>query len=234
MKDVLAPVLVPIHREGYPFIALSAVIAFGIGFLWGPLWFVGLVLTAWCIYFFRDPDRTTPSRTGLVISPADGVVQSVGKASPPPELDMSDKPVWRVCIFMNVFDVHVNRSPVDGTITKMEYRPGKFLNASLDKASTDNERQSFRIEATNGKELGVVQIAGLVARRIIADSEPGDDVQAGERIGMIRFGSRVDVYLPPNVAPMAVVGQRAVAGETVIADMGGHKGKEGPREGRTG
>lgn len=234
MKDVLAPVLIPIHREGYPFIALSAVIAFGIGFLWSPLWFVGLVLTAWCVYFFRDPPRTTPVRTGLVISPADGVVQSVGKATPPPELDMPDKPVWRVCIFMNVFDVHVNRSPVDGTITKMEYRPGKFLNASLDKASTDNERQSFRIEATNGKELGVVQIAGLVARRIIADSEPGDDVHAGERIGMIRFGSRVDVYLPPNVTPMAVEGQRAVAGETVIADMGGHRGKEGPRDGRTG
>lgn len=231
MPDFMKGVLVPIHKEGYPFIVLFAVATLGIGMLWAPLWFVGLVLTAWCVYFFRDPDRVTPVRQGLVISPADGVVQSVGKAEPPAELDMSAKPVWRVCVFMNVFDVHVNRTPVDGVIRKMEYRPGKFLNASLDKASADNERQSFRIEATNGKELAVVQIAGLVARRILGDVEPGDEVQVGQRIGMIRFGSRVDVYLPPNVVPLVCVGQRAVAGETVLADMGGSKGKEPPREG---
>ena len=233
MKSALDTVIVPIHREGYPFIVLFAVCGFGIGFLWEPLWVVGLILTAWCVYFFRDPDRVTPTRQGLVISPADGVVQSVGKAEPPPELEMPAKPVWRICVFMNVFNVHVNRAPVDGTITKMEYRPGKFLNASLDKASTDNERQCFRIETPTGKEFAVVQIAGLVARRILADVEPGDEVQAGQRIGMIRFGSRVDVYLPPNVVPMVCEGQLAIAGETVLADMGGVKGKEGIREGET-
>lgn len=233
MSDVLKTVMVPIHREGYPFIVLFAIFGAGIGFLWAPLWFVGLILTLWCVYFFRDPVRVTPLREGLVISPADGVVQSVSKAEPPAELDMAAKPVWRVCVFMNVFNVHVNRAPVNGTIRKMEYRPGKFLNASLDKASVDNERQSFQIEATNGKELAVVQIAGLVARRILGDVEPGDDVSVGQRIGMIRFGSRVDVYLPPNVVPMVCEGQLAVAGETVIADMGSSsKGKEGPREGR--
>ena len=231
MKSALETVMVPIHREGYPFILLFAVFGLGIGMLWAPLWGVGIVLTAWCVYFFRDPNRVTPTRQGLVISPADGVVQSVGKAVPPAELDMPDKVVWRVCVFMNVFDVHVNRSPVDGTITKMDYRPGKFLNASLDKASVDNERQSYRIETPTNKELAVIQIAGLVARRILADVETGDDVQAGQRIGMIRFGSRVDVYLPPNVVPMVCEGQRAVAGETVLADMGGVKGKEGVREG---
>lgn len=231
MKSAIETVLVPIHQEGYPFITLFAVFGFGIGFLWAPLWVVGLILTAWCVYFFRDPDRVTPTRSGLVISPADGVVQRVDKAEPPAELDMPAKPVWRVCVFMNVFDVHVNRAPTDGTIAKMEYRPGKFLNASLDKASSDNERQSFRIETPSGKELAVVQIAGLVARRIIAFSETGDDVDAGQRIGMIRFGSRVDVYLPPNVVPLVCEGQRALAGETVLADLGGPKGKEGPREG---
>ncbi|MEQ8441958.1 MAG: phosphatidylserine decarboxylase [Alphaproteobacteria bacterium] len=231
MPSFMNGVLVPIHKEGYPFIVLFVVATLGLGMLWSPLWFVGLVLSAWCVYFFRDPDRVTPTRQGLVISPADGVVQSVDKAEPPAELDMPAKSVWRVCVFMNVFDVHVNRAPTDGVIRKMEYRPGKFVNASLDKASVDNERQSFRIEAANGKELAVVQIAGLVARRILADVETGDDVLAGQRIGMIRFGSRVDVYLPPNVVPLVAVGQRAVAGETVIADLGGPKGKEPPREG---
>jgi phosphatidylserine decarboxylase len=231
MKSALETVMTPINREGYPFIALFAVTGLGIGMIWAPLWVVGLILTAWCVYFFRDPDRVTPDRHGLVISPADGVVQSIVKAEPPVELDMPAKAVWRVAIFMNVFDVHVNRAPIGGTITKMEYRPGKFLNASLDKASTDNERQSYRIETPQGKELAMVQIAGLVARRILSDVEPGDDVDTGERVGMIRFGSRVDVYLPPNVAPMVAEGQRMLAGETVIADLGGHKGKEGPRKG---
>lgn len=231
MRSVLDSVMVPIHKEGYPFIVLFAICAIGIGVIWAPLWFFGLILTAWCVYFFRDPDRVTPTRQGLVISPADGVVQKIEKAEPPAELEMPAKEVWRVCVFMNVFDVHVNRAPVDGVITKMAYRPGKFLNASLDKASVDNERQSYRFEATNGKELAAVQIAGLVARRIVSHSEAGDSVLAGERIGMIRFGSRVDVYLPPNVVPMACVGQRCVAGETVLADMGGQRGKEGPRDG---
>lgn len=231
MKSALETVMTPINREGYPFIALFAVAGLGIGMIWPPLWVVGLILTAWCVYFFRDPDRVTPDRQGLVVSPADGVVQNVLRVEPPAELDMPAKAVWRVAVFMNVFDVHVNRAPIGGTITKMEYRPGKFLNASLDKASTDNERQSYRIETPQGKEIAMVQIAGLVARRILSDVEPGDDVETGERVGMIRFGSRVDIYLPPNVTPMAVEGQRMLAGETVIADLGGQRGKEGPRAG---
>jgi len=230
MKDTLQIVMVPIHREGYPFIVLFAIFGIGIGMIWAPLWVIGLILTAWCVYFFRDPDRVTPQQDGLVISPADGIVQSIILAEPPPELDMAAKPVWRIAVFMNVFDVHVNRAPVDGTITKMDYRPGKFLNASLDKASTDNERQSYRIETGDGKELAMIQIAGLVARRILSDVETGDTVKAGQRVGMIRFGSRVDIYLPPDILPLVCVGQRAVAGETVLADMGGGKIKK-PREG---
>jgi phosphatidylserine decarboxylase len=231
MKSALDTVLVPISREGYPFIVLFAIAGVALGFLWAPLWALGALLTGWCVYFFRDPDRVTPTRQNLVVSPADGVVQSIERAEPPPELDMPAKPVWRVAVFMNVFDVHVNRAPVDATITKMEYRPGRFLNASLDKASVHNERQSYRLETESGKELAMVQIAGLVARRILCDVEPGDSVAAGQRVGMIRFGSRVDVYLPPNISPMVCTGQRAIAGETVIADLGGQRGKEGPREG---
>lgn len=232
IQDILKPVLVPIHREGLAFITLFAIVTVVLGIFWTPLFVLGGLLTAWCVYFFRDPERVTPIRKGLVISPADGVVQRVADVKPPEELEMADKPLPCVSIFMNVFDVHVNRSPIDGTILKMHYRPGKFLNASLDKASADNERQSFRIETTGGKELAVVQIAGLVARRILADVEQGDDVQAGERIGMIRFGSRVDVYLPVGTSVLVCEGQRAVAGETVLADLGGGgRGKEKKRKG---
>lgn len=232
MQDVLKSVLVPIHREGLAFIALFAIGTIVLGLLWTPLFVVGGVLTAWCAYFFRDPDRVTPVRAGLVISPADGVVQRITEAKPPEELGMADRAVPRVSIFMNVFDVHVNRAPVDGTILKMHYRPGKFLNASLDKASTDNERLGYRIETPDEKEVAMVQIAGLVARRILADVEQGDDVAAGERIGMIRFGSRVDVFLPRGTPVLVCEGQRAVAGETVLADLGGGpRGKEKMRKG---
>ncbi len=211
--------LVPIHRAGWPFIALFAAGTVALNMAYDTLGVVGAVLTLWCIYFFRDPDRVTPARDGLIISPADGMVQMIDKAPPPAELDMGDDPRTRVCVFMNVFDVHVNRIPVDGTLTALSYRPGSFFNASLDKASELNERQSLRLTMADGRDIACVQIAGLIARRILCDVAQGQTVKAGERFGMIRFGSRVDVYLPDGVEAMVSVGQTSVAGETVIADM---------------
>ena len=212
-------VLVPINRAGWPFIGLFAAASAGLAYAALPLGLAGLVLTLWCVYFFRDPDRVTPERQGLIVSPADGVVQSVEPAVPPVELDMGATPVDRIAVFMNVFDVHVNRVPCDGTITRLAYRPGKFFNASLDKASEFNERQGVRLTTGDGLNLAFVQIAGLIARRIKCQISEGQAVLAGERFGLIRFGSRVDVYLPVGVAPLVVPGQRAVAGETVLADM---------------
>jgi len=176
-------------------------------------------LTLWVAYFFRDPIRVTPAEPELVISPADGVVQSVVEVPPPAELDMGTEPRWRVAVFMNVFDVHVNRVPADGEIIGLAYSAGAFVNASLDKASEENERQAIRLRTTAGKELAIVQIAGLVARRILCTLTEGQSVRAGERLGLIRFGSRVDVYLDKGMAPLVLVGQRAVAGETVLADI---------------
>ncbi len=217
--EMLKTVLVPINRAGWPFIALFAVASLVLTALAEPLGLVGAVLTLWCVYFFRDPDRTTPTRQGLIISPADGVVQSIGPAPPPPELGMAATPLTRVAVFMNVFDVHVNRIPVDGSVKRLAYTPGRFFNASLDKASEHNERQAILIAGADGVEIAVVQIAGLVARRIKCLLEEGQHVQAGGRFGLIRFGSRVDVYLPDGVAPLVAVGQRSIAGETVIADI---------------
>lgn len=216
---MLSSILVPIAREGRPFIAIFAVATVLLALVADWLLFPGIVLTAWCIYFFRDPDRVTPVRTGLVISPADGVVVSVGKAPWPKELAMGEGEVQRVCIFMNVFDVHVNRTPTDGRVVKLAYVPGAFVNASLDKASEKNERQLVAMETRDGRPLAFVQIAGLVARRIVCKISEGQTLLAGERMGMIRFGSRVDVYLPPDIASLVAVGQRCVAGETVIADL---------------
>lgn len=216
---MLERILVPIHREGWRFAAIFAVATLLLWWLWTPLGLVGLVATLWCIYFFRDPPRVTPVRPGLVVSPADGVVQAVEPASPPSELGLPNLPLMRVSVFMNVFDVHVNRAPIDATVTALHYRPGKFLNASLDKASEDNERQSVLLRTADGHEFVVVQIAGLVARRIRCDIAVGHMVRTGERFGLIRFGSRVDVYLPEGVAPLVAAGQRAVAGETAIADL---------------
>jgi len=226
---MLDRVFVPINRAGWPFIAGFAVVAL---ILWSAgdlLGLIGLVLTLWCVYFFRDPERVTPSRDGLIVSPADGVVQKVDSAPPPPELDMGDEPRNRVCVFMNVFNVHVNRAPADGTLKTIAYRPGKFLNASLDKASIDNERNSFRLDLDGKKDLAFVQIAGLVARRIVCQVHEGQPLAAGQRVGLIRFGSRVDVYLPKGVSPLVVEGQTAIAGETVIADM---SSKEAARSGQ--
>ena len=216
---MLDQVLVPIHRAGWPFVAAFFAAAVVLGFLWEPLFWLGLIATAWCVYFFRDPTRMTPVRPGLVVSPADGRVQWVGAAKPPPDLQLGEAPLMRISIFLNVFDVHINRIPADGTVAALHYHAGKFLNASLDKASEENERQSVKIELSDGRSLGVVQIAGLVARRILCDLEAGQAVRAGERFGLIRFGSRTDLYLPEGVAPLVAVGQRAVGGETVLADL---------------
>lgn len=228
IMDSVRSVLVPIHPEGWRFIGIFALVTLLIGAFWSPFLFIGGVLTAWCTYFFRNPDRITPVREGLVISPADGVVQMIELAAPPVELEMGDAPLTRISVFMNVFNVHVNRSPADGTIVKLAYRPGKFLNASLDKASEHNERQSVRMKLADGRDIAFVQIAGLVARRILIWVEEGRKLGAGERFGLIRFGSRVDVYLPDGVSPLVCVGQTAVAGETVIADLGAG---EAPRKG---
>ena len=222
--------LVPIHPAGWPFIALFAAGTVALNLFSDALGIAGVVLTLWCVYFFRDPERITPVREGLIISPADGVVKMIDKAPPPKELNMGDKDRWRICVFMNVFNVHVNRIPISGTVTALNYRPGKFFNASLDKASELNERQSLGLTLDGGKDIAFVQIAGLVARRILCDVTEGKEMKTGERFGMIRFGSRVDVYLPDGVKPMVAVGQTAIAGETVIADI---KAKEPVRAGET-
>ena len=212
-------ILVPIHRAGWPFIATFAVASLLLFMLSSALGAIGLLATAWCVYFFRDPNRLTPTRQGLIVSPADGVVSTVTPAPPPDGLGLPHQPLTRLSIFLDVFDVHINRAPVDGTISAIRYRPGKFLNASLDKASEDNERNALRIDMADGTPIIVVQIAGLIARRICSWVSEGQLIRAGERFGMIRFGSRVDVYLPEGVSPLVAPGQRCIGGETVIADL---------------
>jgi phosphatidylserine decarboxylase len=226
---MLKTILVPINPAGWPFIAIFAIAANLMW--WANTWLglIGVVLTLWCVYFFRDPERVTPTREGLIVSPADGVVQLIDMAVPPPELDMGEDARERVCVFMNVFNVHVNRVPIDGIIRRIAYRPGRFLNASLDKASEHNERESYRLETDSGEDIAFVQIAGLVARRIVCQVQEGQPMQAGQRFGLIRFGSRVDVYLPKGVKPMVALGQIMTAGESIIADM---KADEPQREGR--
>ncbi len=229
MREALQSVLAPIHPAGWPFLAVAGLATLLLAWLWLPLGVLGLVLTLWMAYFFRDPARVTPTRSGLVVSPADGRVQMIVDAPPPPELAMGADPRPRISIFLNVFDVHINRVPIDGTVAAVVYNPGKFVNAALDKASEANERTAVRV-VTGGRhdDIAFVQIAGLIARRIICNLKAGDIVRAGERYGLIRFGSRVDVYLPPGVAPMVVVGQRALGGETVLADLNSN---EAPRQG---
>jgi phosphatidylserine decarboxylase len=211
--------LAPINPEGYPFIGAFALASLVLFILWPPLGWLGTVLTLWCAYFFRDPPRVTPIADGIVVSPADGRVSLVTNAVPPAELALGTTPLPRVSIFMSVFDCHVNRSPVTGRIERIAYTAGKFLNADLDKASEDNERNAFLIATERGR-VGVVQIAGLVARRIVVWTKEGQALTAGERIGMIRFGSRLDVYLPAGTVPHVSEGQTALAGETVLADLG--------------
>jgi len=207
-----------IHPEGYPFIggfALASLIFF---WIWTPLGWIGTALTVWCALFFRDPKRVTPLREGIVVAPADGHVSMVVQAVPPQELGLGDQPLPRISIFMSVFNCHVNRSPASGRVDRIAYRPGKFINAELDKASEDNERNSLVIATTAG-QIGVIQIAGLVARRIVCFVREGQSLTAGERFGLIRFGSRLDIFLPEGAKPLVAEGQTAVAGETVLADF---------------
>ncbi len=209
-----------IHKEGYPFIALFAGVNL-LAFLLAPwLGWLLVPITIWCVAFFRDPERSTPDGAGLIICPADGKLLPIIEAVPPAELDMGEAPRQRLSIFMNVFNVHVNRNPVSGTVIAKSYRPGKFFNASFDKASIHNERMSIRLrpEGDNGaRDLAVVQIAGLVARRIVCDLTQGQSVQRGARFGIIRFGSRVDIYLPPGTEILVTSGITTIAGETVLA-----------------
>jgi phosphatidylserine decarboxylase len=228
LLETIKSVFVPIHQAGWMFIAIFAFVSMLLTLLWPPLGWAGAVATLWCIYFFRDPYRITPIREGLIVSPADGVVQKIVKCSPPAELDLGPADRTRISIFLNVFDVHVNRTPIEGSVSKMHYHSGKFFNAALDKASEENERQSIKLTTPDGATLGVVQIAGFVARRILCDLKEGQSVKTGEKFGIIRFGSRVDVYLPPNAIPMVIEGQRAVGGETILCDL---KSTEEPRVG---
>jgi len=211
--------LKPMHPEGKRFVAIFAAITLVLFLITDELGWIGVGLTVWCYYFFRDPERVTPTRHGVIVSPADGIVSLIEPAVPPSELGLPDTPLTRVSVFMSVFDCHINRAPVAGTVQAVAYRPGKFLNASLDKASADNERNGVVIEMEDGRLLPVVQIAGLVARRIVCFVERGAALSRGERFGLIRFGSRLDVYLPEGVVPQVRVGQTMIAGETVLAEL---------------
>lgn len=214
---MLANFLIPIHRDGWRFIAISAALTLLLAwtFLFWPL----LVVTLWCVYFFRDPPRLVPQRAGLFVAPADGLVQSVRFAVPPPELGLGAQPLMRISIFLSVFDVHINRTPCDGTVEIVAHHPGKFLSAGAEKSSDENERQAVLLRLPDGRKVAVVQIAGLIARRIVCDLRPDRYLRAGERYGLIRFGSRTDVYLPDGVVPLVATGQRMIGGETVIADL---------------
>jgi len=217
--DSIRSQLAPVHPEGYPFIGGFALATLVLFWLWTPLGWLAAIATLWCVYFFRDPPRVTPMRDGIVVAPADGRVSQVGNTIPPKELDIGERPLPRISIFMSVFDCHINRSPVAGQIERIVYHPGQFISADLDKASEVNERKAMVIVTATGQRIAVVQIAGLVARRIVSFASEREAVRAGQRIGMIRFGSRVDVYLPEGTRALTVEGQTAVAGETVLADL---------------
>jgi len=212
-------VLAPPHPVGRPFI-LAAVVAMLLGLVVGAwLVWLGAAFLLFCLYFFRDPDRVPPARPGAVLAPADGRIVSVMPAVPPAELGLGPAPRWRVAIFLSVLDVHVNRMPASGTVTRIAYRHGKFVNASMDKASDHNERNALALRLADGREMAIVQIAGLIARRIVCQVREGDSVTAGSRFGIIRFGSRTDLYLPEGVRPLVVEGQLMIGGETVIAEL---------------
>lgn len=213
-------VVKPMHPEGWKFLAIFAAITLVLFLIWEPFGWIGVGLTIWCYYFFRDPKRSVPQNAGLLVSPADGIVSLIERAVPPEGLGLGPEALVRVSVFMSVFNCHVNRAPIGGKVTAVVYRPGKFFNASLDKASEENERNALAIELPDGRKIAVVQIAGLVARRIMCWTAPGDSLATGERFGLIRFGSRLDVYLPEGVHPQVAPGQTMVAGETVIALIG--------------
>ncbi len=217
---MMANFLVPILEDGWRFIAAFAGVAFlaaltGSGWLFWPM----MALTLWSIYFFRDPPRGVPQEDGLLLAPADGLVQMIGDAVPPAELGLGDGALRRVSIFLSVFDVHINRTPCAGTVDVVAYRPGKFVNAATDKASEENERMAIALRRNDGRVIGFVQIAGWVARRIVCYVKPGQELRAGERFGHIRFGSRTDLYLPPGARLLVAAGQRMIGGETVIAEL---------------
>ena len=220
--------LAPLHPDGFKFVAAGVVATLLLFLLWVPAGWVGAIATLWMVYFFRDPWRVTPTRPGLLISPADGIVVSIAAATPPAELAMGDMAVVRIGVFLNVFDVQVTRAPIGGRVTAMRYTKGRFVNASLDKASEHNERLAIRIAPPEGPDVAFVLVAGLVARRIVCNLYEGQQIGSGQRIGIIRFGSRVDIYCPPPYVPMVVAGQRMVGGETVIADR---LAEEPPRQG---
>lgn len=217
--SMLSTFVKPMHPEGRKFVAIAAAITLVLFLIWEPLGWIGVGLTIWVYYFFRDPVRVTPTEPGLMISPADGIISLLEPAVPPAELGLGDQPMTRISVFMSVFNCHVNRLPAKGTLEKVAYRPGKFLNASLDKASEDNERNGLTVVLEDGRRYGVVQIAGLVARRILCWSKEGQTLATGERFGLIRFGSRLDIYLPEGVEPKVIIGQTMIAGETVLADL---------------
>lgn len=227
--DTISETIAPIHADGYKFVAIGVAVSLLLFLLWPPLAWIAVLVTAWIAYFFRDPARVTPLREGLVIAPGDGRICAIERVRAPAELGLGDAERVRVSIFLSVFDVHINRAPVAGRIVRAIYVPGSFLNAALDKASEENERRGIVIAMADGVEIGVVQIAGLIARRIVTFAREGDSVGVGERFGLIRFGSRVDLYLPPGHGALVAIGQRAVGGETVLADL---KSTEPEREAR--
>jgi len=225
---MLRQIIAPLHPDGWKFVAIGIVATLVLFLLWHPAGWLALIVTLWIVYFFRDPWRVTPTRPGLIVSPADGIVVSITAVPPPPELEMGAVPVTRIGIFLNLFDVHVARAPLAGLVATRHYTPGRFINASLDKASEHNERLALRLTPGAGPDIACVLIAGLVARRIVCPLIAGQRVAVGERIGIIRFGSRVDVYVPPPYVPLVALGQRMVGGETVLADR---EAREPPREG---
>jgi phosphatidylserine decarboxylase len=225
---VLRRFLAPLHPDGFKFVAAGVVATLLLFLLWAPAGWIGAIATLWMMYFFRDPWRVTPTRPGLLISPADGIVVSIAAATPPAELAMGDMAVVRIGVFLNVFDVHVTRAPIGGRVAAMRYTKGRFVNASLDKASEHNERLAIHIAPPEGPDVAFVLVAGLVARRIVCNLYEGQQVASGQRVGIIRFGSRVDIYCPPPYVPMVVAGQRMVGGETVLADR---LAEEPPRQG---
>ena len=226
--DSITGALVPIHPDGYKFVAGAALATLILFLVAPPLGWVGAIATAWCAYFFRDPDRVTPSREGLVVSAADGRIVALASVAPPRELALGDEPRTRISVFLSIFDVHIVRAPVAGRVISSVYVPGAFLNAELDKASEDNERRALVVETETGEKIGVVLIAGLIARRIVTFVGEGTSVARGERIGLIRFGSRVDVYLPAGAPILVAAGQTAIGGETVLAEFVTAKGAHEP------
>lgn len=225
---MLRRVFAPLHPDGFKFVAAGVLATVLLFLLWAPAGWAAAVVTLWMVYFFRDPWRVTPTRPGLLISPADGIVVAIGAATPPPELAMGDAAFVRIGIFLNIFDVHVTRAPLGGRVAALRYTKGRFVNASLDKASLDNERLAIRIAPPDGPDIAFALVAGLIARRIVCNLYDGQQVASGQRVGIIRFGSRVDIYCPPPYVPMVVAGQRMVGGETVLADR---LAEEPPRRG---